>query len=105
MSEREPIATPLYDLALTQFWKHRYPMLLWRGLVKQIEEENTVLKAQAEVYKDTILNLERACQNSTSTQTTIVTVKSKKTIMNSIQATLRKTMLTQKGTNQNDRGT
>ncbi len=37
--------TPLYDLAMVEFPKQRFPLLLWQGLVKQVEEENHKLKA------------------------------------------------------------
>jgi hypothetical protein len=38
--------TPLYDLAMREFESMRYPILLWQGLVKQVEEENADLRSR-----------------------------------------------------------
>lgn len=46
--------TPLHDLALVEFPKQNWPLLLWQGLVKQIEEENTNLKTQAAAAKPSV---------------------------------------------------
>jgi hypothetical protein len=43
-------ATPLYDRALTDFHKKPHSMLLWQALVKQLELENTKVKAEHAAY-------------------------------------------------------
>lgn len=35
--------TPLYDLAMKEFPKQLFPLLLWQGLVKQVEEDSARL--------------------------------------------------------------
>jgi hypothetical protein len=41
--------TPLYDLAVKGFPSQSFPLLLWQGLVRQVEEENHDLKAELEM--------------------------------------------------------